>query len=567
MDIKVSNVIDVARDLSPFGFSAIYSGVGTGKNSFIEGLLTEDGTFKGGLSSSHKVLLVTSRKAKVEETFKRHGNGIKNFVKQIYDKEDIAFPQEIEDQGKSVVCTNSHFAKRLKSVRIDDSNYYFWEQFEYIIFDEFHSIVMDATFTENCHLIKFFLDYFYDKYVKNKESAEIKKHILFMSGTPEPAEEIIEQYDTNILDYRKVIQYNKPQKYYTIPKARAFAHIFAAVKLETTSIYFMCHLNSIDKIIDMLRKKGIDVNNCVAVYISDEAKMKELQDKHKEIYDASIKVKEAISTESKLPNNIKVLLTNNACKEGINILSKVENIFVESHLLIDIIQMCGRVRDVDKVENVYLIKDARQFQAPVDKYKKEKEYQVNFAKDKANEFFAKLCKEGYYSALRCAQDVQEVKEFIDYIESGTRYIRYNPLKEIFEENTCYDAAVKYIEEALEKFSKNFEHHKKHRSFVDKEYEEHFDGSKINDLILYNKERKVLNYFREEWEIEDLLGHEFNSSDKEKIFNDLARQANMCGITSTYKTTGQLLRAFGFKFVYNNPHKTKTSRFKIVKEEK
>jgi hypothetical protein len=165
MDIKVSNVIDVARDLSPFGFSAIYSGVGTGKNSFIEGLLTEDGTFKGGLSSSHKVLLVTSRKAKVEETFKRHGNGIKNFVKQIYDKEDIAFPQEIEDQGKSVVCTNSHFAKRLKSVRIDDSNYYFWEQFEYIIFDEFHSIVMDATFTENCHLIKFFLDYFYDKYI------------------------------------------------------------------------------------------------------------------------------------------------------------------------------------------------------------------------------------------------------------------------------------------------------------------------------------------------------------------------------------------------------------------
>ena len=41
------------------------------------------GAFKGGLASSHKVLLVTSRKAKVEETFKRHGNGIKNFVKQI----------------------------------------------------------------------------------------------------------------------------------------------------------------------------------------------------------------------------------------------------------------------------------------------------------------------------------------------------------------------------------------------------------------------------------------------------------------------------------------------------
>ena len=80
MERKVLDVIDVGADLAPYGFSAIYSGVGTGKNTFIEGLLTEDGTFKGGLSSRHRVLLVTSRKAKVEETFKRHGNGIKNFT-------------------------------------------------------------------------------------------------------------------------------------------------------------------------------------------------------------------------------------------------------------------------------------------------------------------------------------------------------------------------------------------------------------------------------------------------------------------------------------------------------
>ena len=83
MERKVLDVIDVGADLAPYGFSAIYSGVGTGKNTFIEGLLTEDGTFKGGLSSCHRVLLVTSRKAKVEETFKRHGNGIKNFTNQI----------------------------------------------------------------------------------------------------------------------------------------------------------------------------------------------------------------------------------------------------------------------------------------------------------------------------------------------------------------------------------------------------------------------------------------------------------------------------------------------------
>ena len=568
MERKVLDVIDVGADLAPYGFSAIYSGVGTGKNTFIEGLLTEDGTFKGGLSSCHRVLLVTSRKAKVEETFKRHGNGIKNFTNQIYDKEDIAYSWEIEEHGKSVVCTNAHFANRLKHVRMDDPNYYFWEQFDYIIFDEFHSIVMDATFTENCHLIKFFLDFFYERYVKDKNAEEIKKHILLMSGTPEPAEGIVKQYNTNVIDYRKILPYKKPKKYFIITKTKVFGNISVSILHNRTNIYFMSYLNSVEKIIDDLNKKGIDTSDCVAIYISDNDKMKEIQQNYPEIFKNSEIVRTCLSEGNPLPNNIKLLLTNNACKEGINILSKVENIFVESHLLIDIIQMCGRVRDVDKVESVYLVKDANQFYAPKDRYIKEREYQVEYAKKEANRFLLKLANEvGYYDLLHCAYDFPEIEEFIKYIENNTKRIRYNPFTEKFDENICFDIAMQYISENLEKYTKNLEEYKFTKKFLDDDYKDHFDGASINNSLIFDKEKMVYDYFRNKWGIDNLEGYKFKSEDKERIHNELQMCSKACGISKTYEGAGTLLRAFGFRIVYDDDHKTKTSKFKIVKNKK
>ena len=62
------------------GVSAIWSGVGSGKNGFIEGVHEEitnkDGTTTRidviGLAEKYRVLLITSRKSKVTETEKRH---------------------------------------------------------------------------------------------------------------------------------------------------------------------------------------------------------------------------------------------------------------------------------------------------------------------------------------------------------------------------------------------------------------------------------------------------------------------------------------------------------------
>ena len=62
--------IDIERDTKPYHVIGIYSGVGSGKNSFIEGY-HKQGENHLGLAEISRVLFVTSRRAKVDETINR----------------------------------------------------------------------------------------------------------------------------------------------------------------------------------------------------------------------------------------------------------------------------------------------------------------------------------------------------------------------------------------------------------------------------------------------------------------------------------------------------------------
>lgn len=67
----LSNMIDYKRDIEPYPFIQIFSGVGSGKNVFINKLINghtyigEDG--EPYTVPPKSVLLITSRRAKVEE--------------------------------------------------------------------------------------------------------------------------------------------------------------------------------------------------------------------------------------------------------------------------------------------------------------------------------------------------------------------------------------------------------------------------------------------------------------------------------------------------------------------
>ena len=71
--VYLCDAINYAQDIEPFPLVKIYSGVGSGKSHFAAKMVT--GSKKYGIPEQN-VLIITSRRAKVEETLKENKNNI-----------------------------------------------------------------------------------------------------------------------------------------------------------------------------------------------------------------------------------------------------------------------------------------------------------------------------------------------------------------------------------------------------------------------------------------------------------------------------------------------------------
>ena len=99
-DKFVSDFVTI-EDVCSCGVSAIWSGVGSGKNGFIEGVhektTNEDGTMVridvDGLAEKYRVLIITSRKAKVTETEERHAKDLSPYLTDIRHIDDVNFDE------------------------------------------------------------------------------------------------------------------------------------------------------------------------------------------------------------------------------------------------------------------------------------------------------------------------------------------------------------------------------------------------------------------------------------------------------------------------------------------
>ena len=216
-DKFVSDFVTV-DDVYSCGVSAIWSGVGSGKNGFIEGvheeITNEDGTTTridvDGLAEKYRVLLITSRKAKVTETEERHAEDLSPYLTDIRHIDDVNFD---EYDNKSLVCTTAHIKRRIErdyspSILAPEP---FWKKFDFIVIDEFHSLIADATFSDTAFIMKCFVDKIYTDCIKGKKADEIKPKMIFMSGTPHTTEKLIADFEYTKHDLFKEAKYVKPK--------------------------------------------------------------------------------------------------------------------------------------------------------------------------------------------------------------------------------------------------------------------------------------------------------------------------------------------------------------------
>lgn len=478
MAIRICDILDYETDIAPYPFVKLYSGVGSGKSFFAGRMITGDEKCK---MPPHNILIITSRRAKVEETLKDMGvliterltqSGNLNFeVWQTGEDRPYEYEKYLKEikgnsewgdfsylsYNKSAVCTNAYISAHLRYVyNPEDPVTHLWNKFDAIIIDEVHSLVTDSTYQSAGFDVLSFIE----EYVKLQKEGKLLecacKHLILMTGTPQPFEAATKHIDfpkgkTNKLKWFDKCENVVPENIVLIDQQTTKSKIAELLSNGEKVIYFTNHT---------LTESGVrenfdlsdDVN--IGVSFSNDDKRKRLSPEEQQ------KIKEIDESLSKcfIPNSIQFFVTTSRNKEGININNTdYHNMFVETHLFYDIVQMAGRVRS--GIENLYIITDTYQFKYGgnfTDILFSKKTMVVNAdisnSDDEANKY---LISEYLSNEKELDKNYEERKKnllhYIKYIEDRFAYVRYNVFRQRFEYFRIKESAEIIANNCIDKF--------------------------------------------------------------------------------------------------------------------
>lgn len=416
---RLSDVIDYEKDIAPYRAVEIVSGVGSGKSYWAENQLMQN----------HHVLLITSRKSKVEETQNRTGLRKKiswNTMEDMEVEQLISSPYTFED---NIICNNAHielYMKRMYSIR--EKSKHLWNLFDVIVVDEAHSLVTDATFADSPFHVLSFLKAAY----KNSNAK-----IIFMTATPNPIATLIAENfsDCNHIDLMSECIDVSPTNITMSSYDIEINNICSLYKNKVVNgekahvIYFANHFESIKKTMERLLDAGIPEES-IAISFSDKKKKETNEDNSgfsKSVLKRKKYVEKYISEHEDLPSEIFIFITTSRNKEGINLRNDDYKWFMitESHYIDDIKQMWGRARSgltqFDIIHDIY-------------------QYPKQYCKDEAPFLLSKHCCKKANAALKEWFTFQK-DTFKDYdlIMSGTSFDNLYIAAEDF---------IKHIEEVL-----------------------------------------------------------------------------------------------------------------------
>ena len=436
--LRLGNVIDYQRDIAPYRFVEIHAGPGAGKNTLIEAFA------KGEVPNAPKmrVLLITSRRAKADETFTKYDISDNKSLNLFRDKIGKAW-DIINKRGEhdlatvgSTVCTSAFVAGYLKQVyRKDNIRTHLWEMYDLIVIDEAHSVMLDATYQDPPFHIYDLINYYLERCINDQYPTPLCKHIVLMTGTPDPLINYfpIKEVPAIVLDKMAECVNIQPQNIHFIESQNINLLLNCAVQEDERCIYFG---NRITSIMKLFRDKSLPIDKMV-VSFSDEDKRKELFEEDKHAWDNMIVTEKSIKENYSIPEQFSVFLTTSRYREGININDDIDILIVEAHNKSDVIQIAGRVRS--GVKDLYIVVDAQPY--PVDYVKEDMEQKlarlqlhgstdlnIPAIKD-SNGNTDRRCYPLNYMLNEI--DPEQLQTFITLVETKFPYIRYSYLYEAF----------------------------------------------------------------------------------------------------------------------------------------
>lgn len=397
----------------------IVSGVGSGKNYWVENELTKLGN----------VLVITSRKAKKDETI------LQSIFEGTYKGSDFEH---------YFCCTNSHLELLVKNCLIKGNSQSLCEYFDFVVLDEAHSLITDSTFSDAPFHVYTFIN-------------EVSKYlpVILMTATIKPIEKILKANKWKIVDCMEQCINIIPKRVVIDTKE----NILNELSNKSGKIIYMA--NSANGIIEELYPEfqKIFQKHEIAFSMSETAAGEKLKGKYPEEYRRLQEGYRSIVESNKLPDDIKLLLTTSRLKEGINIKDKeVEIIVCESHVAADMIQLAGRVRH--GVNTFYIIDNAKQNNnnklSEID-YFFSKDYLIDACNCHIKEIEKpedKLMQEVLGAIYSEAISNSKIRNFIDFIEEqrNFQYTRYNHIENTFELYELRHSALLQFNSDLEKYA-------------------------------------------------------------------------------------------------------------------
>ena len=379
----LSDCIRYTTDIAPYPFIQIYSGVGSGKNTFVDALAKgyEESQPDGRMETLEpkRVLCITSRRAKVDELKNAedvaYGTQVLEYESLDY-VEDLdsyfASKRELSCNGiwgtipiyqRSIACTNAAIERYLeKHYRADKAE--------------------DFRLPKNGHAIDLM-----DRCVRVEP-----KHVLLADKA-----EVTEDMKQRLAAGEKVI-------------------------------YFA---NRVSTVLNLYRNAFQEYKNEAAVSFSSDDELDKQEKETREILEKRDEIQAYIAENQKLPDDIRLFLTTSKNKEGINIKNAdIKTMYIETHSQIDAIQMAGRVRA--GLDQLYIVTDAVQNSAPESPF----EYELSGRADLKASLNALLAQKKEDAGIAegapwSVQEHEEIRSYIAYIQKKFPHFCYDYFADTF----------------------------------------------------------------------------------------------------------------------------------------
>jgi len=447
----LSETIDYDVDIAPHQFIKIYSGVGSGKNTFVNHLV------KGDLFLHHDgtpvdpqyVWLISPRKAKILETLNLKDvkydpqigmfDSFENDWMACNDEDYEAFfadpvVQLADAAGdlytirqRSCVTTNAKVEYDLRKwYSAFDPRLQPWNRFDMIIVDEVHSLFSDATYQS----ASFYVRRLIEEILQRSKTCKV----IVMTGAPHILQSSALLAKAHLIDRMKSCVNVMPKTLSFITRKEAAAK---QRQMLASDKKFIAFYNQVDDLMEFEENlEDISRAKVCMAFSKNEYVQQMKRDKDPRLT-KMIATQEYLAEYERLPEDVVAFLSTSKNKEGINIKNKdIHAMFVEAHAELDVIQMAGRLREpVDRLYVVVDSKDHRDNEDPLE-YETARKSKLQAAINDEHHQICSTCgylpndPDAFWQAP--AYSFKEIKAYIDHEHKKYPYLRYDYFTDCFQ---------------------------------------------------------------------------------------------------------------------------------------